>query len=356
MINKIIVKQINVMMLLVICVLALCSCNNNENVIIDNRIHDVSLGALDIFQKNDIIVTKYNDINDGFNLCATKEIDKRLLNNVYYVSDVESENVLVEYDLNYEENKNLLDIVAKEITTDYLENVSIIPNYTDNGFFDGSVIVDGEEINLFDYTEEGIKSDELTDDDSLDCFFTATIFGIAVWKIAVVAVAATVAYATSTNPIYVDSLSNVIDRSLNNRDNNFKKIIISGITYALTKATSKATSIAKSQKNKEYYIAIPITEYNVSNYDNCNVGDLLISNYPITKAQAVSNLKKGIDSYTYTSSKAKNVMKSAFYLYSIKKDNVSEIGYYPHYHAWLFGNKKSISGHTLHSFYGDAIR
>ena len=48
-------------------------------------------------------------------------------------------------------------------------------------------------------------------------------------------------------------------------------------------------------------------------------------------------------------------MQSEFCLYSIKKDNVTQSGYYPHYHAWLFGSKKIVNGHTMHSFYGTAV-
>ena len=70
---------------------------------------------------------------------------------------------------------------------------------------------------------------------------------------------------------------------------------------------------------------------------------MLISNYPINKAQAGSNYKNGIDCYTHIATKAKGVLKTAFVFDSIIRDDVTQSGYYPHYHAYSWGKKRMVN-------------
>jgi hypothetical protein len=329
-----------------------CSKNNECNLILDNRVHNVSNEIRNDFINDEYSVSEYSKNDFGFSISAVKTISKSFITGIQYVDSSETM-VDVDYTLNYNKSENKLDIYAKEDTTNYNETAILEPIFGLNGDFDGTVILNNEKINLFDYTDEGIYEEDIDNYIDEECFLlTSTICGITVWKIALLASAAVVTYTVARNPVYVNSLGDAIDETL---DFNLSKIVIGGITYALTKATVQAINVAKNQNNDEYYIAIPITQSNISEYPNSSVGDMLISNYPISKSQAVNNFKKGIDCYTYTATKSKKVMKSAFILHNIKKDNVTQTGYYPHYHAWLFGSKKSVNGKTMHSFYGTAV-
>ena len=353
-----IIKKINCFILLLMMIVLCNACSSKKEIIVDRRVHDVSTTPQSIFKDNDFSFQSLTKNESGFDIKVTKALPKRILNGIYYVSKENDATVDVEYYLNYKTEDNILSIIAEENSTNYYEETSFYPQFTSDGLFDGSIIIDGKIVNLFDYSDEGEYIDEEDDDNDIDeCFFlTATIFGVAVWKIALVATAATVACVTLSNPTYVDSLSDALDSSLNNISKGVNKIVIGGITFILAKATAEAISTAKKQEKKEYYIAVPITEKNVSEYPDSKVGMLLLSNYPITKAQAKTYLQEGINCYTYTAKKAKKVMSSAFPEAKIKADVVTKSGYYPHYHAYYRGTKVQIAGNTMHSFYGEAVK
>lgn len=149
-------------------------------------------------------MTSLDKSDSGFVMCGISKSKKSQLTGIQYV---ESEDIEVEVDYNivYDANENLVNLSAQSVEADYEENLNFSPDMSVEGKFDGTIYLNGQEINIFDIDEENEESIE-------ECAILTGIFlgGIALWKIIAGITVATVAITMVVYPeFYVKGLEKV---------------------------------------------------------------------------------------------------------------------------------------------------
>lgn len=275
-------------------------------------------------------------------MCGVSKSKKSQLTGIQYV---ESEDIEVEVDYNivYDANENLVNLSAQSVEADYEENLNFSPDMSVEGKFDGTIYLNGQEINIFDIDEENEESIE-------ECAILTGIFlgGIALWKIIAGITVATVAITMVVYPeFYVKGLEKVAEGM-----ETIGKAVIGGMTFILTKATASVISKIKtntdSKKYDKYYPAYVVNNGNKSEYPKARVGDTMISKYPVKASQARKNFRNGIDCYTYYGTDAKKIIATTYLFSKTYKEIHTGKAMFWHYHS----ESGYALGRHLHSFYG----
>lgn len=265
---------------------------------------------------------------------------------------VKSEDIEVDVDYNivYDANENLVNLSAQSVEADYEENLNFSPDMSIEGKFDGTINLNGQEINIFDIDEENEESIE-------ECAILTGIFlgGVALWKVIAGITVATVAITMVAYPeFYVKGLEKVAEGM-----ETLGKVVIGGMTYILTQATAQTLSKVKtntdSRKYEKNYPTILVNVNNKNDYPRASIGDTLISKYPVKNSQAIKNYKAGIHNYTTYPKDAKYIISKVWWFVKITHDKPSKIGEFPHYHSSKGYVKIGRNSIHMHSFYGAAL-
>lgn len=184
-------------------------------------------------------------------------------------------------------------------------------------------------------------------------------------KVVALAVAATIVIVAASLPIYF--VSGLTPAGVGSEIINGLTVVLNSVRYEFTKLKEKLREISKQnhdrKENHSYYITIPIVNDNVRMYQrrfsDIEVGDMLVSIFPVNERVAKIMLRKGYSVYSYYTSDAKTALKNAW-VGRVVKEQCDELnsGYYHHFHAYTNGGTKRsgvVDGVriNIHGFYGE---
>ena len=234
-----------------------------------------------------------------------------------------------------------------------------------------------EQVNFFDImtNEEYFPIEEAGEDEDGNNSFSqsrecetcglASIFAILAAKVAALAVAATIVIVAASLPRYF--VSGLTPAGVGSEIINGLTVVLNSVRYEFTKLKEKLREISKQnhdrKENHSYYITIPIVNDNVRMYQrrfsDIEVGDMLVSIFPVNERVAKIMLRKGYSVYSYYTSDAKTALKNAW-VGRVVKEQCDELnsGYYHHFHAYTNGGTKRsgvVDGVriNIHGFYGE---
>lgn len=122
------------------------------------RIHDIDF-VKSAMENTDFEITSLNKNCSGFVMCGISKSKKSQLTGIQYVKSEDIE-VDVDYNIVYDANEYLVNLSAQSVEADYEENLNFSPDMSVEGKFDGTINLNGQEINIFDIDEENEESIE----------------------------------------------------------------------------------------------------------------------------------------------------------------------------------------------------
>ena len=260
------------------------------------------------------------------------------------------------------EGENYIDITYSDNNSEYLTFMFT----EDLANFSGNVIVDGEEINIYDIEDEEESAVIALSNDNVK----PQLLGFLSIKILKFTVLAVVIAVTSAYATYL--VNNF--RPLGDYTRSGVAVVHENIKYSFANLKSKIADRVdellrehfEHDDEKRFYIAIPITDRNrdiyVKKCPNLDIesGDMLLSEYPLSFQKVKKFIRKGYSVYTFEAVDAHHVLKATWIDGFVKEEPCNKgfkKGFYSHYHAYDGLGQKRMGiilnyEDSIHGFYG----